>query len=476
MSKNRQLDILYVASEAAPFAKTGGLGDVAGSLPQALARAGQQVAVMLPLYGSIANDWRKQMQFCMFTHVELAWRREYCGVYRLEKDGVIWYFLDNERYFKRSALYGEMDDGERFGFFSAAVVQLLPQLGLHPDVIACNDWQTALIPMYLREAGGEFYDSIRCTFTIHNMEYQGRFPDYTLWDVFGLPRWLYDEGLMRFDGQLNLMKGALYRADYITTVSPSYAEELRTPEFACGLQDIVEANAHKLLGIVNGLDVAKFDPANADHPFSAEDLSGKALCKQELQQELGLTVSADTPMIACISRLVHHKGFDLVCDNIRRIMDTGAQLVVLGTGEKGFEDCFKWAAEEYPGRVSANIRYSEALANRIYAAADLFLMPSRSEPCGLAQMISMRFGTLPLVHAAGGLRDTVRGWGGEDTNGFSFGEFSADALIGTLEHALRVYRKDETSWQAIQQRGMREDFSWDRSAQEYIRIFRQLAD
>ena len=470
------MNILYAASEVAPFAKTGGLADVAGSLPKALAQQGADVRVIMPLYQCISQDWRSQMQFCMYTYVHLAWRKQYCGLFKLERDGVTWYFIDNEYYFKRDHLYGSMDDGERFGFFCRAIVSLLPQLGWKPDVVNCNDWQTALVPIFLREEQADFYRDIRTVFTIHNMEYQGRFPPETTWEVFGLRRELYEDGLLRFDDQVNLMKGAMYKADFLTTVSPSYAGELRDPNTACGLHRVVEDNYHKLRGILNGLDMGRYDPrtdGNLPCAFGPEDMGGKTVCKRELQRQLGLYEDPGVPIVACVSRLVWHKGFDLVTSAISSIMSKNVQFVVLGTGDWNFEQCFRNAQNEYGGRFSANIQYSDVLASRIYAGADIFLMPSRAEPCGLSQMIAMRYGTVPVVREVGGLKDTVRPYPAGDSNGFTFSYCSVDDMMWAISRAVDLWY-DPGEWGRLMYRGMTWDFSWGRSAGEYMHIYQQL--
>lgn len=470
------MNILYAVSEAAPFVKTGGLGDVAGSLPKALCDAGHDARVILPLYSSIDSSWREKMTFCFYTYVHLSWRKQYCGVYLLEHEGVSYYFLDNEYYFNRPKVYGEADDGERFGFFSRAVIEVLPLLSWKPQVINCNDWQTALIPIYLRYEPAEFYADIKSVFTIHNIEYQGRFIEWCLGDVFGLPQELYTSGIIRFESDVNLMKGAIYKADYVTTVSPNYSKELRDAYFACGLQDVIADNAYKFSGIVNGLDTKRFSPEHDKFlpaPFSAENVSGKTECKRALCRELGLDENDEGPIIACISRLVSHKGFDIVSTALDGIVSKGVRLVILGTGDDGFENRFREAENYHKGRVSANIMYSDQRASLLYAGADMLLMPSKSEPCGLSQLIAMRYGTLPVVHAVGGLRDTVRPYPREDSNGFSFDEYSAAALLGTVDYAAGVYY-NRPEWQKLMQRAMTEELGWERSAQEYIKVYESI--
>lgn len=470
------MNVLFAVSEAAPFVKTGGLADVAGSLPKALCAEGADTRVILPLYSSIDVKWREQMTFCLYTYVHLAWRKQYCGLFMLEHEGVTYYFIDNEYYFNRDGIYGFPDDGERFGFFSKAVAEILPLIGWMPDLISCNDWQTALIPIYLKLEAADFYRRIKTVFTIHNIEYQGRFGYDTAWDVFGLPHELYEGGIIRYDDDVNLMKGAIYKADYVTTVSPSYAAELHDPFYSGGLHKIIEENSYKFSGIVNGLDLGRFDPQTDKalaQSYSAGNMSGKAECKRALCRELGFNEGDEGPIIACISRLVGHKGFDLVSEALDAIVSMGLRMVILGTGEHTFEERFRAAENLYRGRVSANIMYSEQRASMLYAGADMLLMPSRSEPCGLSQLIAMRYGTIPIVRAVGGLRDTVRPYPAEDSNGFRFDHYSAGDMLGAVSAALATYyNRDE--WRLLMRRAMTGDLSWQRSAKEYLKIYIQL--
>ena len=462
------MNILYITSEAAPFCKTGGLADVLGSLPPAVAAEGDRVSVLLPLYGQIAQRWREKMNFRCYIYVDLGWRHEYCGLFSLEYRGVTWYFVDNERYFRRRSLYGDMDDGERFAFFSKAAEALLPHLAEYPNVIHCNDWQTALVPVYLRDAGND----LPVVFTIHNIEYQGKYGPETVEDLFGLNRGWYDGGILRMDGCVNLMKAAMLTANAVTTVSPTYARQLHDPAYACGLEQVVQLIDYKLSGVLNGLDMESFDPAHdASLPqtYDPDHMEGKAVCKRELQRQLGLAQEPDTPLTAIVSRLVGHKGMDLVCQGLGGIMATGCQLVVLGQGEPQFEDTFRWAQSRWPGRVSAQITYSDNLSRRVYGAADLFLMPSRSEPCGLSQLIAMRYGAVPIVRQTGGLNDTVRSCqvGQPDGNGYVFSACTAHDLCQTLGQAVGLYRGDRLGFDAVRRRGMTEDFGWGRSAGGY---------
>ena len=473
--------ILYVTGEAFPFCKTGGLADVAGSLPPALAKNGDQVAVILPLYGQIGQLWRQQMTFRRYIYVDLGWRHEYCGLFSLESRGVTWYFVDNEHYFARPRLYGEFDDGERFAFFSKAVIDLMPSLDWMPDVLHCNDWQTALVPIYLKDVATRWPEvrRIRTVFTIHNIEYQGRFGSDTVDQLFGLDRGWYNDGTLQMDGDVNLMKGAMLMADAVTTVSPTYAAQLHDPAYAEGMASVVDMVGWKMHGVVNGIDTDSYDPA-ADlalpHHYDAEHMAGKAACKAALQEELGLACEADTPLIAMVTRLVGHKGLDLVQEAMGGIMATGCQFVVLGTGEWRYEDFFRQKAWQYGGRLSAQLAYSEALSRRIYAAADLFLMPSRSEPCGLSQMIAMRYGAVPIVRRTGGLADTVKSCqvGQEDGTGYLFESYDAGAMLDVIGQATGLYRGDRAGFDTVRRRGMTADFSWARSAGDYRRIYENL--
>ena len=470
------MNVLYAVSEAAPFIKTGGLADVGGSLPKALISQGVDVRVILPLYGSISDKWRLKMNFCFYTYIQLAWRRQYCGVFSLEQDGVVWYFIDNEYYFKRESIYGCFDDGERFAFFSRAVLEILPQLDWKPDVINCNDWQTALIPLYIREDRSGYFSDVKTVFTIHNIEYQGRFRKEILSDVFGLSNTLYNCGILRFENDVNIMKGAIYEADHFTTVSPSYALELHNPYFACGLQQVIAENAYKFTGILNGLDTDHYNPMTdplLPVNYGPDTYAGKAACKEALCSQLGLGDCSDTPIIACISRLVSHKGFDLVAQALDRIISRNAKLIILGTGDANYENFFRDAEYRYKGNVSANIMYSEKRASMVYAGADMMLMPSRSEPCGLTQMIAMRYGTVPIVHEVGGLKDTVRPYPAENANGFTFSYYSADDMMGAIDYALGTWH-DKENWRALSLHDMAEDLSWERSAKDYINIYDSL--
>ena len=475
------MKILYVASEAAPFCKTGGLADVAGSLPPALAANGDDVAVILPLYDMVSQTWREQMVFRGYIYVDLAWRHEYCGLYSLDYQGVTWYFVDNERYFCRGQLYGEHDDGERFAFFSRAVVDLLEKMDWMPDVVNCNDWQSALVPIYLKDAAAsrEEIRGIGTVLTIHNIEYQGMFGEHTVCDLFGLDYGWYADGTLELNGCVNLLKGAMMCADHVNTVSPTYARQLHNSFYAHGMEHIVDLCDHKMSGVLNGLDVVSFDPA-VDQAiaanYTADDVTGKAACKAELQRQVGLQENPDVPVIAMVSRLVSHKGVDLVCEVLEGIMGTGAQLVVLGKGDAAYEEFFKQAQQSFPGQLSAQIAYSDKLSRQIYSGADLFLMPSKSEPCGLSQMIAMRYGAVPIVRQTGGLADTVRSCqlGQEDGNGYVFANYNAYDMLYTIHQAVELYREDREGFAAVQNRGMTDDFSWGASARSYRDIYASI--
>ena len=475
------MNILYVTSEAVPFCKTGGLADVAGSLPQSLAANGDRVSVILPLYQSVADAWRDRLHFERYTYVRLAWRSLYCGLFSYERQGVTWYFVDNEQYFKRPELYGYYDDGERFAFFCRAVTELLPLLPEKPDVVHCNDWQTALVPIYIRDEAvrEEFYKSVRTVITVHNIEYQGRYGRETVEDLFGLDAGWFTGGTLAFDGDVNLLKGAIVTADAVTAVSPTYAEELKYAYFAHGLESVMQMVEGKLHGVLNGIDMERYDPAsdpNLTANYSLRRMAGKAKDKAALQRMMGLAERKDTSVVAMVSRLVSHKGLDLVCETLDYFMEKDMQLVVLGKGDGKYESFFSWAQAKYPGRVAVHLGYSESLAMQIYAGADLFLMPSKSEPCGLSQMIAMRYGAVPIVRSTGGLADTVRSCqvGQEDGTGYLFGDYDAGAMLSVIGQATGLYRGDRTGFDTVRYRGMTADFSWGRSAAAYRHIYENL--
>ena len=476
------MKILFAASEVAPFIKTGGLADVAGSLPSALAAQGHEVKVILPLYQGIGDKWRSQMTFLKHFDVTLSWRHIYCGIFELERDGVTYWFVDNEYYFKRAQLYGHFDDCERYAFFSRAVLGAPAQLDWAPDIIHCNDWQTALVPIYLLEDKYHVpqLGNAKSVFTIHNIEYQGRYGDQVLEDIIGLNRSYFNEGMLSYYGDVNLMKGAIMASNYVTTVSPTYGEELRLPFYAHGLSGVINEQSNKIQGILNGIDTELYNPAIATDMtanFTADAIDeGKAACKLALQQAVGLDEDADVPIIACVSRLVGHKGFSMVTDALHQIMGLNVQMVVLGTGEWQYEEAFRNAAAQYPGRFSAQLAYSAPLSSMIYAGADIFLMPSVSAPCGLSQMIAMRYGTVPIVRETGGLRDTVTPYNKVDGTGrgFTFSDINANDMLWVIREAVDLFLNDKEAWKAIQKEDMTADFTWNNSAQQYLAIYERI--
>lgn len=475
------MNILYVTSEAVPFCKTGGLADVAGSLPPSLAANGDRVSVILPLYETVKDKWGDRLHFEKWTFVRLAWRSVYCGLFSVEREGVTWYFVDNESYFRRSDLYGYYDDGERFAFFSRAVTELLRSLPEKPDVVHCNDWQSALVPVYIRDEAvrNDFYKSIRTVITVHNIEYQGRYGRETVEDLFGLDSGWFDGGTLAFDGDVNLLKGAIVTADAVTAVSPTYARELKCAYFAHGLENVMRMSEGKLHGVLNGIDMKRYDPAHDEslaEPYSADDLAGKRRDKAALQKLLGLKEAPGTPILAMVTRLVSHKGLDLVCETLDTIMEKDVQFVVLGKGEAKYETFFEYAKQRYGGRMAVHLGYSEQLAMQIYAGADLFLMPSKSEPCGLSQMIAMRYGTVPIVRETGGLKDTVRAYEAWNSagNGFTFANYNAGDMCHVVCQAIDLYHNNRDVYALLQKRGMTADFSWKRSAQAYRDIYSSI--
>ena len=464
--------ILFVASEARPFIATGGLADVIGSLPQALAKdAHYDVRVVLPLYSDIKPEQRRKLSFLGNIYVPLAWRNQYCGVFTCEENGVTYYFIDNEYYFKRSGCYGYYDDGERFAFFSRAALEIMPFIGYYPDVLHCHDWQTALTTVYLKTiyCKRAEYANIRALFTIHNIEYQGKFSLDILEDLFGLSNEY--RSLMEFDGCINLMKAAIEVSERFSTVSPTYANEIKTAQYAHGLQNIICRNEQKLTGILNGIDVDSYNPETDEALFanySAENLEYKAVCKAEMQKMLGLPVK-DVPVIAMISRLVSHKGLDLVKTVMEDVLHADMQFVLLGTGEVSYEEYFKDLAKRYEGKVSANIAFNNDLSRKIYSGADLFLMPSISEPCGLSQMISSRYATVPIVRETGGLYDSIKPFGAGG-NGFTFASCNPYDMLHVIYEGMDAYKNKET-WVLLMKKAATTDFSWMRSAEAYKALY-----
>ena len=472
------MKILYATSEAVPFCKTGGLADVAGSLPPALAEQGTEVAVVMPLYRRIRDKFADQLQFVCYDFVDLGWRHCYCGLFTVEQNGVTWYFMDNEQYFNRPDLYGYDDDAERFAFFSRAIVRMLHHMKFWPDVIHCNDWQTALVPIYLKDDGvrEDYFRSIKTVLSVHNIEYQGRYGRDVLENVFGLDSGWANDGTIMMDGDVNLIKGALLCADAINAVSPTYASELKQAYFAHRLEGIMSQCDYKLSGVLNGIDMKLYDPSTDQRisaNYSTADMSGKAANKAALQHMMGLNEDPNVPILAIVSRLVSHKGLDLICAVLQDMMELPVQMVVLGKGDARFEQFFAWAAEQYPGRLAVRLDYNEALSMAIYSGADLFLMPSKSEPCGLSQMIAMRYGTVPIVRETGGLKDTVQAYQARNDsgNGFSFTNYNAHDMLHVISDAVYLYRNDPDAFARLRRRAMECDFSWGRSAKEYLNIY-----
>lgn len=478
---SKKMQIVFASAECAPFVKTGGLGDVAGSLPAALVRAGAEVIVMVPKYATIKDEYKAQMEHFSDFYVSLGWRNEYCGLEKLEHDGVTYMFIDNERYFARDYPYGFFDDGERFAFFSKAITESLQHLpaGFECDILHCNDWQTALAPVFLREfyQGLPLYDRVKTVFSIHNVAFQGQFSDTVMEDILGVAHIPAAASQLRCDAcSINYMLGALRYADAITTVSPTYANEIQTPEFGEGLDGVLRERSYALQGILNGIDVAGFDPATDKRiaaNYTVEDRSGKAVCKAKLQEELGLEVRDDRPLMVMVTRLTRQKGLDLVMYALDRILAGGVQVAVLGTGDRDYEDGLRYFQDKYPGTMAARIEFDPALSQRMYAAADMFLMPSKFEPCGLSQIIAMRYGTLPIVRETGGLKDTVIPYNeftGEGT-GFSFSNFNGDEMGDAVFRAARLFWDNCEAWNQLVTQAMSQDFSWTRSADKYLDLY-----
>ena len=478
---SKKMQIVFASAECAPFVKTGGLGDVAGSLPATLVRAGAEVIVMVPKYATIKDEYKAQMEHFSDFYVSLGWRNEYCGLEKLEHDGVTYMFIDNERYFARDYPYGFFDDGERFAFFSKAITESLQHLpaGFECDILHCNDWQTALAPVFLREfyQGLPLYDRVKTVFSIHNVAFQGQFSDTVMEDILGVAHIPAAASQLRCDAcSINYMLGALRYADAITTVSPTYANEIQTPEFGEGLDGVLRERSYALQGILNGIDVAGFDPATDKRiaaNYTVGDRSGKAVCKAKLQEELGLEVRDDRPLMVMVTRLTRQKGMDLVMYALDRILSGGVQVAVLGTGDRDYEDGLRYFQDKYPGTMAARIEFDPALSQRMYAAADMFLMPSKFEPCGLSQIIAMRYGTLPIVRETGGLKDTVIPYNeftGEGT-GFSFSNFNGDEMGDAVFRAARLFWDNRDAWNQLVTQAMSQDFSWTRSADKYLDLY-----
>ncbi|MBP3559856.1 MAG: glycogen synthase GlgA [Clostridia bacterium] len=471
------MKVLYAASEALPFIASGGLADVAGSLPQALRKRLIGCRVVMPLYDGIKQELKDSMKFITNISVPVAWRRQYCGIFEARAGGVIYYLLDNQYYFKRDALYGFYDDAERFAFFSRAILEILPHIDFKPDIIHCNDWQTALTPLYYSTmyANQPGYENIKTVLTIHNIQYQGVYGEELLDNVVGIDH--AHKSLIEYDGAVNLMKGGIECANAVTTVSPSYAKEILDPWYSHGLDTILRERSYKLRGILNGIDVENYNPETDKDVFknySVDNMRGKAVNKRELQKLLGLPEKSDTPVMGMVSRLVSHKGLDLckaVLDEL--LSTTDIQLVVLGSGDYQYEEFFRGLAERYPDKVGLCLGFIPDLARKIYAGSDMFLMPSKSEPCGLSQMVALRYGSIPIVRETGGLRDSVRDSGDGEGNGFVFSSYNAHDMLHAIKRAVAGYQ-DKKGWPILVKRAMESDNSWGKSANEYIRMYKEV--
>ncbi|HIV10651.1 MAG TPA: glycogen synthase GlgA [Candidatus Faeciplasma avium] len=469
------MKILYAASEALPYIASGGLADVAGSLPRALNEAGHDCRVVMPLYSGIKWELRESLEYMTNFFVPVAWRNQYCGVFKGVRNGVTYYLLDNEYYFKRNGIYGHYDDAERFTFFSRAILEMLKHIDFKPDILNCNDWQTALVPVYysIFYRGVPELSGIKTVFTIHNIQYQGKYGMELCSEILGLPNYSYN--IVEYEGCVNFMKGAFETADKITTVSPTYASEILNPYFSHGLDPILWSKQYKLTGFLNGIDLDVYNPATdpaLPENFSAESPDGKAVCKTALLEEMGLP-DGQEPVMGIVTRLVSHKGVDLIRRVFNEMVGLGYKFVILGSGERQYEDFFREMAWKYPDRVSVRIGFIPDLAHRIYAGADMFLMPSQSEPCGLAQMVSLRYGTIPIVRETGGLKDSIIDCGGGDGNGFTFKTYNAHDMLDATVRARALYDNKE-AWAGLVDHAFKEDFSWARSAELYLGLYREL--
>lgn len=473
------LKVLFVAAEAVPFIKTGGLADVAGSLPKALTAQGVDIRVVMPKYENIPAEYQQKMKHIGETTVNLSWRSQYCGVLKLTQDSVPFYFIDNEYYFKRSGLYGYDDDAERFAFFSKAVFEILPLIDFVPDIIHCNDWHAGMVSVFLKDQYHFKYPKLRTVYTIHNLRYQGVFGKDIMGDILGLDWKHFHEGGVEFDGDVNYMKSGIVYSDFITTVSQSYAEEIKCPFYGEQLDALLREKSHCLAGIINGIDYDVYDPRKDEkiyYKYSTENIYDKVENKVKLQEKLGLPQNRSIPMIGLVARLVAPKGLDLIAHVIEELISgENVQIVILGTGESQYEELFRNMAWKYPRKVSANIMFDNELAQQIYAAADMFLMPSQYEPCGIGQLIALKYGTIPIVRETGGLKDSVRAYNKYDGtgNGFSFANYNAHELLFAIKKALGAY-DDKSVWQGIIKNAMKSDFSWQRSAKQYLKLYENL--
>ena len=469
--------IMFVASEAQPFVASGGLGEVIGSLPKALAKnEDYDIRVVMPLYSIIPEKFKKQFEYVGSTKVTMAWRSQYCGIFKFVYMGVTFYFLDNEYYFKRAGIYGYLDEAERFTFMSKATLDILPIIDFVPQIIHCHDWQSALIPVYLKTLYKDIdvYKNIRTVFTIHNMEYQGKYSTDLLYDLFDLPEWAVS--LVEYQKDINLMKGAIQCSDIVSTVSPSYAKEILEPAASCGLHHINNLNSYKMRGILNGIDVDSYNAMTdevIDTNFDVNTLEMKTQNKMALQQELGLEVDKDIPMVAMITRLVSHKGLDIVCDVMEELLRKNIQFVLLGTGEFSYEEYFKRLERNHSDKVRALIQFNGALSRKLYAGADVFLMPSKTEPCGLSQMICTRYGTIPVVRKVGGLGDSIIDIDEKNSNGFTFFDYNGYNMLDSINRSLVMY-SDKEKWNELMVRAITTDFSWDSSAVKYFAMYDEL--
>lgn len=471
--------VLYVTAEAAPFIRTGGLGDVAGALPKALAKLGDDVRVVLPLYADIPSKMRRDMEFVSYTYVLLAWRNQYCGIYQSEYEGVKYYFIDNEYYFKRNGMYGHFDDGERFAFFSKAVLEMLMLIDFKPDVIHCNDWQSALVPVFLDcfYRGNQVFSDIRTVYSIHNIEFQGQYDKSIITDILGLPQSRHQ--LLEYTNACNYMKGGIECANAVTTVSPTYAKEIMNSFYSYGLESILNSRSYKIRGIINGIDTQEYDP-NSDPAlfanYSIDDMSGKAVNKESVCRLINLQYNANKPLICMITRLTAQKGLDLVVAVAEELLAADVQLVVLGMGDWKFETRLKDLEHRYGSKLRVIINFSKDMASKLYAASDMFLMPSKFEPCGLSQMIAMRYGSVPIVRETGGLKDTVAPFNPEtdEGTGFTFKTFNAQDMLSAIWRAVDLYYNHNEKWNKVRENGMSVDFSWVASAKKYNALYREI--
>ena len=471
------MKVCFIAAEAAPFVKVGGLGDVIGSLPKSLRELGVDARVILPLYSSIDRE-RFGLKYKAYQFVDLGWRHSYCGIFETEVDGVPCYFVDNEQYFNRVSIYGQIDDGERFAFFSKAALEILPALDFKPDVVNVNDWHTALSVIYLdvlksREA--EFYKDMKSVLSIHNIEFQGKFNPYEMGNLFGLENKYFDA--LIYNGDLNLLKGAIQLADRVNTVSETYAREILDPYFSYGLDKILNVEQGKLRGILNGIDVDKFNPKTDPMipvNYDLKTFEDKVQNKLAFQKEMDLEVNADIPLIGMVTRLTHQKGIDLILQPSEEILKTGAQLVILGTGDAHYESALRSLEHYRHDRVRSILLFSNEMSAKIYAASDLFLMPSKTEPCGLSQLISMRYGTVPVVHRVGGLRDTVIPFTGVEGNGFTFESFQAGDMMDAIYRAVTCFYQSPDEWKQIIKNNLQKDVSWEQSAKKYLDLYHEV--